>query len=146
MADSTNRYNKAAYGLPGIYHSSTLTLVEGDGSGLGVDQLQNVKTNMATALDATNDAIQAVPYGNSYATISTATTTTIKSGSGVLHDMRVVGGTIGSIIAYDNTAGSGTTIVPATVTSVGSLVRDVAFGTGLTVVTSTPIVITVSYR
>lgn len=81
--------------------------------------------------------------GYTHTDITTATTTTVKSGAGTLHTL-----TIGTYVAsatitlYDNTAGSGTTIqtitLPSTVTGITpiTLLYDEAFTTGLTVVTS----------
>jgi len=60
--------------------------------------------------DLTNNVIK-VENRFSYATIATATTTTIKSGAGFLHRITVSGGTTGAIIVYDNTAASGTKII-----------------------------------
>ncbi len=82
-----------------------------------------------------------------YAAINTATTTTVKSGIGILHTITVAAGTLGAITVYDNTAGSGTTIMRTfTPTVAGTYILDVAFTTGLTIVTAAATVVTVSYR
>ncbi len=82
-----------------------------------------------------------------YTAINTATTTTVKSGAGVLHSITVAAGTLGAITVYDNTAGSGTTIMRTfTPTAAGTFVLDVSFNTGLTIVTAAATVVTVSYR
>lgn len=86
-----------------------------------------------------------------YNHISTATTTTVKSGAGFLHALSVnLKGTVASTITvYDNTAGSGTVIgVIDSLNLSGAFILDVAFGTGLTIVTTGTIApdITVSYR
>lgn len=82
-----------------------------------------------------------------YTAINTATTTVVKSGTGVLHSLSVAAGTLGAITVYDNTAGSGTTIMRTfTPTVAGNFVLDVAFSTGLTIVTAAATVVTVSYR
>jgi phage-related protein len=85
--------------------------------------------------------------GGVSAAVSTATTTTVKSGAGFINIIRVIGGTLGSVTIYDNTAASGTVLLP-TVTPVanGVLLEGVSFGTGLTIVTAAATVITVSYR
>ncbi len=89
------------------------------------------------------------PIGYSGTHISTSTTTTSKSGAGLLHSITI--NTLGvgnTATVYDNTAGSGTVIaVINTAVSLGTLYYDVAFATGLTVVTAsgTPADITVSY-
>lgn len=86
-------------------------------------------------------------YVFSYAAINTATTTTVKSGIGILHTITVAAGTLGAITVYDNTAGSGTTIMRTfTPTVAGTYILDVGFTTGLTIVTAAATVVTVSYR
>jgi hypothetical protein len=85
-----------------------------------------------------------------YQNITSQTTTVIKSAPGVLHTVCVnTPANGGTITIYDNTAGSGTKI--GTVTSetavVGCVTYDVAFWTGLTIVTATASPdITVSFR
>lgn len=80
-----------------------------------------------------------VPY--KYSHITTDTTTTAKSGAGTLHSVCI--NTVAStetITIYDNTAASGTKIAVITEASGQSpscLVFDVAFSTGLTLVTAT---------
>lgn len=86
-----------------------------------------------------------------YAHISTAATTTVKSGAGTLHTITVNGlGTVASICTiYDNTAGSGTVIgILNTLAGQQTYDYDVAFTTGLTLVTTGTVApdITVSYR
>jgi hypothetical protein len=89
--------------------------------------------------------------GATYTHISTATTTTAKSGSGILHELVVnTAAALATITIYDNTAGSGTVIavytMPTTLLqssfSTGSI--DVAFSTGCTIVTTGTQDITVS--
>lgn len=89
--------------------------------------------------------------GYSSTNITTATTTTVKTGPGVLHSITVNSkGTIASsVVAYDNTAGSGTKL--ATVDSLdlsGTFTYDAAFSTGLTIVTTGTVApdITVAWR
>lgn len=76
--------------------------------------------------------------------ITTLTTTVVKSGAGVLHTVTInTPAATGVITIYNNTAGSGTKIgtitQPATLLSSGpvTLTFDVAFSTGLTIVTAT---------
>jgi len=95
--------------------------------------------------------VTANPTAFSYNNISTSTTTTVKSGAGVLHTIVVnTDGTVASLVTvYDNTAASGTKI--ATINSLSSTqtyLYDVAFTTGLTIVTTgtAPSDITVTYR
>lgn len=96
--------------------------------------------------DITNDVLK-TEERFSYTYISTATTTTVKSGSGFLHTITVNGGTAGTIICYDNTAGSGTIIASFDSTNALNTYQfNVSFGTGLTIVTSAATKITVAYR
>ena len=93
-------------------------------------------------------AQQAGPYA--YQNITTGTTTTLKSTVGNLHTVCV--NTIVSsatITIYDNTAASGTKIGTITLPSTalpGCQLYDVAFWTGLTVVTSGATDITVAFH
>lgn len=84
--------------------------------------------------------------------IVTATTTVVKTGAGQLHQIIVLGGTLGAITVYDNTAASGAviaqTFTPVAMTGSGPQVYtfDVSFGVGLTVVTAAATALTVTYR
>jgi ABC-type arginine transport system permease subunit len=90
------------------------------------------------------------PQSFQYQNITTETTTVVKSTPGVLHSICVnTPAATGTITIYDNTAGSGTKI--GTITSYASLPKcftyDVAFWTGLTIVTATAAPdVTVSWR
>lgn len=96
---------------------------------------------------------QMVYQYNAYKNIAAAATTVVKGRPGLLASITIntpVGGD--TITVYDNTAASGTKIatitVPSTVTADNAvtLVFDVAFTTGLTVVTSGNDDVTVAYR
>lgn len=113
------------------------------------------QTTMAASLPVTfasnQSTITTQIAGYSFQNITTSTTTTVKSGAGVLHLVNInADGTVASsVTVYDNTAGSGTKI--ATINSLalsGAFVYDVAFSTGLTIVTTgtSPPDVTVSYR
>lgn len=89
----------------------------------------------------------------SFTNIATATTTTVKSGSGFFHALVINKAVAASTITmYNNTAGSGATI--GTITFGAALLSDppipafynVTFSTGLTIVTSGAVDITVAYR
>lgn len=84
-----------------------------------------------------------------YKNITDQSTTTVKSGSGILHTICVNTPAATEIITiYDNTAGSGTKIGTATIYASTNpcLTYDVNFATGLTIVTATASSdITVSY-
>lgn len=78
--------------------------------------------------------------------ISTATTTVVKNGAGVLHTIVVTETAAGTITVYDNTAASGT-IIAVLKASIGenTFTFDRAFSTGLTIVTAAASKLHVSY-
>ena len=88
----------------------------------------------------------------SYSNLLANATTTVKSGSGILHGITInnagAGGNICTV--YDNTAGSGTVIATIDTVELNGrwLPYDVRFGTGLTIVigTGTAADITVMYQ
>jgi hypothetical protein len=134
------------------YHATPPSLADAGTTPLQTDANANLKVTEATLLageDLTNNVMK-VEQRFSYAAISTAATTVIKSGSGFIHTISIVGGTLGAITVYDNTAGSGTTILP-TFTPTATLPcppipLDVQFSTGLTIVTAAATIIVVAYR
>jgi hypothetical protein len=156
VRSATSANNTTGTGVLGAapmvqYKSSAPTVTDGDYYAAQADINGNTKVYLATKIDNVNDSITAYPFGHSYAHISTATTTTVKSGAGVLHNISV--NTLGTVAStctvYDNTAGSGTIIaVINTLSLSGAFVLDVAFSTGLTLVTTGTVApdITVSYR
>lgn len=88
-----------------------------------------------------------------YNNITSATTTTAKSGAGVLHAVAINTYIASATITiYDNTAGSGTKIgtltLPSTITGLApvTVLFDASFATGLTLVTSGATDLTVLYR
>jgi hypothetical protein len=82
-----------------------------------------------------------------YTNITTATTTTIKTGSGVLESITVNTTAAGTITIYDSTTGSGTKIGTLKASVVEQTFNyDVSFVTGLTIVTAGASDITVSWR
>lgn len=104
--------------------------------------------------DLTNDVMKCEEQMSYNNIVSAApTTTTVKSGAGLLHCIQInAAAATGVITVYDNTAGSGTKI--ATITMPATLLAnqvtlyfDVKFATGLTIVTATAAQdITVAYR
>lgn len=83
--------------------------------------------------------------------ITTLTTTTVKSGSGLLHAIVIntKGTTASTATIFDNTVGSGTKIGTLdTTAATGTLLYDTVFATGLTIVTATGVApdITVVYK
>lgn len=109
----------------------------------------NIEVGLAEKLageDLANDVMK-TEQRFSYSTISTATTTTVKSGTGFIQRIIVTGGTAGTIIIYDNTAGSGTQIANFDSTNaIATYEINAEFDTGLTIVTGAATKITVIYR
>jgi hypothetical protein len=82
-----------------------------------------------------------------YVSINSAATTLVKTGPGHINSLRVIGGTLGAVTVYDNTAASGTAIVPTvTPAAAGLLIEDVDFNTGCTILTAAATIITGSVR
>ena len=81
-----------------------------------------------------------------YVNVTTATTTLVKTGLGILAGITVNGGTLGAITVYDNTAAAGPKIATIAVSYAGQVIPfGVGFTTGLTVVTGAATDITVIY-
>jgi hypothetical protein len=96
--------------------------------------------------DLTNDVMKVEQrFSNSY--ISTATTTTVKSGAGFLHSITIGETAAGAITIYDNTAGSGTVlaVLKASIAE-QTFTFNTPYSTGLTIVTAAASKLTVSYR
>jgi len=84
-------------------------------------------------------------YINTY--ISTATTTTIKSGAGYLNTITITEAVASTIIVYDNTAASGTVLASFVASAaVGTYTFNVTFSTGLTIITAGASKLSVSSR
>lgn len=124
----------------GRYNLTPATLTDGDAQLLQLDASGNLR------------AAEQYAVGWNFANITTATTTTAKSGAGVLR--RIIVNTLGTtptITVYDNTAASGTKIATIVLPAAGAgdmpmaIEFDAAFATGLTVVTSATCDITVIY-
>jgi hypothetical protein len=110
-----------------------------------LNQLVSLGTNIAGE-DITNDVLKVEGrFSNTY--ISTATTTTVKSGTGVLHTIVLGETAAGTITVYDNTAASGT-VIAVLKASIGenTFVFDTSFAVGLTIVTAAASKLTVTYR
>jgi len=115
-----------------------------------IGSLATIATNSGSPIPAGTNAIGYLS-GFSYAHISTATTTTVKSGAGVVHTICVnTLGTVASTITVDDalTATTPTIGVINSLTLLGCQTFDVAFATGLTLVTTGTAApdVTVSYR
>lgn len=93
------------------------------------------------------DIVTNKPFGNNVTIISTATTTVIKTDSGVIHAIYVLGGTLGAVTGYDNSAASGQMNIPTFTPVVGQrLGDDEGFTTGQTIVTATAMLLKVIWR
>jgi hypothetical protein len=109
------------------------------------------KTELSTTIAGENIGLDRLTVTGDYTTvaISTATTTTIKTGPGVIGSCQVLGGTLGAITVYDNTAASGTVIAPAftpTATVPGTqILPDIRFSVGLTIVTAAATILQCSF-
>lgn len=129
---------------------SDMNLVAVGGTAIALGQT-TMAGSLPVAIASNQSTLTTQIAGWSFQNITTSTTTTVKSGAGVLHLVNVnTLGTIASTVTiYDNTAGSGTKI--ATINSLtlsGPFQYDIAFSTGLTLVTTGTVApdITVSYR
>lgn len=119
-----------------------------------LDDNKNRNVNLAVQLageDLARDRMVTIGSFN-FTNIATATTTTVKSGSGFLNRITINKGVASATVTlYDNTAGSGTLI--GTITFGAALLGDpgipllyeVNFTTGLTIVTSGATDLTVSW-
>jgi hypothetical protein len=139
----------------GVTDTDGYQVIKSTGATAGLTDTQLRATPVPVSGPLTDAQLRAaaVPVSEtfSYSHIDTATTTTVKSGAGVLHSINVNSkGTVASTITvYDNTAGSGTVIaILDSLTLSGTFVFDVSFATGLTLVTTGTVApdITVSYR
>jgi microcompartment protein CcmK/EutM len=114
---------------------------------------RNLQTiSYAFALGASQMELAVEQAGSSFGRQTTNTTTTHKSGAGILHKIVVntKGASANTATVYDNTAGSGTVIAVIDTVNINSqaLEYDLAFATGLTIVTATgtPADLTIVYR
>lgn len=138
-----------------IYNATPTVRTEAQGGPLQADTNGNLLGSLGTKLageDLTNDVMK-VEAQMTYLNITTATTTTVKSGSGLFNSLTINKQVAtGVITIYDNTAASGTKI--GTITAGAALLTDpplqtiynVKFSTGLTIVTSQAADLTISYR
>lgn len=119
-------------------------LISGSGT---TDTAGNELVSMGTKLDAVNDAVTTYPLGHSSTYISTATTTICKSGAGVLKGIVLGETAAGAITIYDNTAGSGTVLAVLKSSIAENYFEfELAFTTGLTIVTAGASKLTVIWR
>jgi hypothetical protein len=124
-----------------------------EGALRGASSWNNTR-DMTAANTTAGTGVAAVEFaGTPFANITTATTTTVKSGAGTFHRI-VINTPVASetITVYDSLTGSGTKIatltLPSTITGdmPTTVTYDLAFATGLTIVTSSTADITVTDR
>lgn len=121
----------------GKYNATVPTLSDGERNDLQVDANSNLKATLATKLDSTNDSITSVNYGYYSTNITTAATTTVIAFPGIIHEIEVLGGTLGNVTVYDSTSASGTVIAAAFTPVQGQIfAKDVNCATGCTIVTA----------
>jgi len=119
----------------------------------GFDEANDqAKVTLSTGIageDLAKDVLKVEQRFN-YATITTATTTTPKTGAGFIHALNILGGTLGTITVYDNTAASGTPICPAFTPTAAvpcpPIILNQSFATGLTIVTAAATILNVAYN
>lgn len=99
--------------------------------------------------DLAADVLVTDQAGKPIAITANTAATLIKSGAGAIRSLRILAGTA-VITVYDNTAASGTVLLPAITNPAAGmeLLRDVKFTTGLTIVvaSSTGLILVGSYR
>lgn len=112
-------------------------------------QTSKVMMSMADQIageDLTNDVLK-VEERFGYSNITSATTTVVKSGAGFLHSIIINTTAAGTVTIYDNTAASGNKIATLKASiAENCYIYDVAFTTGLTIVTGAASDVTVAYR
>ena len=135
----TQPISAASLPLPaGAATQATLSSIDAKFSALGQTTMS---ASVPVVLASNHSDIVTKKSASSYAHLNSTGTTTIKSGAGILR--RVVvntrGGITNTLTIYDNTSGSGTVIAAIdTVNGVlGHFEYNVAFSTGLTVVSAT---------
>ncbi len=85
-------------------------------------------------------------YGYNPTYTSTATTTVVATGPGILHELSLTETAAGTITVYDNTSATGTIlgVLKASIVE-GDYLHDLSFSIGLTIVTAAASKLTVSW-
>ena len=129
------------------YKKTPKILSDGENGMIQNNAVGDQQVNLNTALDADVDTVTTYNDNYNVTVISTATTTTIKTGAGAVRQIRVLGGTLGNVTAYDNTAGSGKVLTPTVSPDKGQiLLEDAGFNIGLTIVTAAATLVVVTWR
>ena len=132
-----------------MFNATPTTRTDGQAGPLQADSLGNLKETLGTTIageDIPNDVTK-VEFRNNLTYISTATTTVVKTGAGLLHAVIFQWTSTGTVIGYDNTSASGTILFsfPIGVTT-QPITFNGSFSIGLTVVTSAADKVTISAR
>lgn len=140
----------------GVYSSTPPTLSNGDKSPMALDQSGNIIVTLGTKIYGEDEINDVLKTEQRFSGVVVTSDTSVKSGSGFIHTLTFscndAAPTAGSIIVYDNTAGSGTIIYSETFDTTAfrgySVMLDRTFGTGLYVdfTTTADINVAVSYR
>lgn len=125
---------RTAFGMPGIYNASNITLIDGEGCALAVDVAGITKFNNAY-LQAGEDLSANITMVEQQATyINLTADTAVKSAPGRFFGFTCNSTTSGTVKFWDNTAGSGTVIVNTFTPTAGvfyGLASAVKFSVGL---------------
>lgn len=134
---------QAINGQPALYNATSPTLTDGDGAGLNVDINGNLKVTLV-APTTVPVSVAALPTGG-YSFLNIAAgiaTTVVKASAGTLHSIILNSAALATNVTtvYDNATGVGTVIaIPAVTTATvpTTLLFDLAFANGLTIITAT---------
>ena len=132
-----------------MFNATPSTRTEWQAGPLQSNSKWDLNTTLGTTMageDIPNDVTK-VEFRNNLTYISTATTTVVKTGAGLLHAVIFQWTSIGTVIGYDNTSASGTILFsfPIGVTT-RPITFNGSFSIGLTVVTSAADKVTISAR
>ena len=128
-------------GLPGVYNSSPITLANGDGAAVALDSNGNTIV-VGTGTFAVQSAAS-VTGGYSFLNIPAGqATTVVKVSAGTLHSiiLNSAATATNTTVVYDNASGAGMVIGRPAVTTATvptTLIYDIAFANGLTIITAT---------
>jgi hypothetical protein len=138
-----------------IYNTTPTTRTDGQGGPLQTEADGTLRTSLATGIageDLTNDVLK-VEARYAFTNLVGAATTTVKASAGFLHNLVINKWVSGaSITIYDNTSAASTKIGTITMSAAQSseppwaAVYDMAFATGLTIVITGAIDVTVGWR
>ncbi len=130
-------------------HTFAITAVDAGAAGNTIATTETSATLSFTAATMTgglNGSLIAAP-SNKFLNIATGTTTLVKTGPGVLHSLTINKSVASTITIYDALTAVNPVIATIAASVVeGTLVYDIAFSTGLTIVTAGASDLTVSYR